>query len=591
MTVFLFTKEINGQIHSIIPFPAEMELKQGNFLFSNSVNIVFDKAMFINSNYLNSYLAKQYTVRPQLTEEPKNYIALRLNTKNNKTNSNEAYHLLITNDSIVISGSEAGVFYGIQTLLQLMPSEPKQQFEIPCMSIYDYPRFDWRGMHLDCSRHFFSVAFVKKYIDMMAFYKMNKFHWHLTDDQGWRIEIKQYPKLTEIGSRRKETIVEKNFDPYVGDKIPYEGFYNQQQIKEIVSYAAARQVTIIPEIEMPGHSQAAIAAYPELACYGMSYNVLTIWGVSEVVLCPTPEVIQFYKNILDEVMALFPGQYIHIGGDEVSPDHWKKSKQVTDLMIKENLKTYHEVEAYFIKSIELHIISKGKKMIGWDEILDGGVSESATIMSWRGVEGGIAAAQKGNYAVMTPGEYCYFDHCQSKNLNEPICIGGFLPIEKVYQYEPVPSVLSAEHSKYILGAQANVWTEYLTTPEQVEYMIFPRIMALSEVVWSQKSSHDWWDFVGRMQSHFSFMELRKQNYRVPEPEIQLRLQIENKYVVGISSLMHSAQYYYTTDGSEPNTTSIKYSEPFEITITDSQKIKAIAITNSGKKSIVVEKSK
>ncbi len=586
--LFLFSFQSNAQSLSIIPQPVSVEQQEGVFTFSPQVKIIYDKDVAVNANYLNSYLAKYYLVRPLIQPNIKKYIALRLLNSKQKVYSAEEYYLTITPDSVVITGSDAGIFYGIQTLLQLMPVESKMQFDIPCLNIHDYPRFSWRGMHLDCSRHFFPVEFVKKYIDMMAYYKMNTFHWHLTDDQGWRIEIKQYPKLTEIGSHRKETIVAKNFDPYIGDKTPYDGFYTQEQIKEIVKYAAQRQITIVPEIEMPGHSQAAIAAYPELACFGMSYEVLTKWGVSDVVLCPTPEVIQFYENILDEVIALFPGNYIHIGGDEVPDDHWKKSKQVTELMLKENIKTYAGVEAYFINTIEKYLISKGKKMIGWDEILDGGVSSNASIMSWRGTEGGIAAAKHGNYAVMTPGDYCYFDHCQSKNSMEPLCIGGFLPLEKVYSYEPVASELNSEQANYILGAQANVWTEYLSTNDQIEYMIFPRMLALSEVVWSQKAKKDWWDFVGRIQKQFELMEFRKINYRVPEPEIQLRPLEENKFTLGISSLKQNSDFYYTIDGSVPTSASTKYSESIVIALTPNQKVRAIAITKTGKKSIVVE---
>ncbi len=591
LIILLFSFKSNGQTLSIIPQPVSIEQQDGVFSFSPQVKIVFDEDEFMNANYLNTYLAKYYQVRPLVQPNIKKYIALRLLNSKQKSFSPDEYFISVTTDSIVITGTDAGIFYGIQTLLQLMPAEMKMQFDIPCVTIHDYPRFSWRGMHLDCSRHFFSVEFVKKYIDMMAYYKMNTFHWHLTDDQGWRIEIKQYPKLTEVGSHRKETMVAKNFTPYIGDKTPYDGFYSQEQIKEIVKYATLRHVTIVPEIEMPGHSQAAIAAYPELACFGMSFDVLTKWGGSDVVLCPTPEVIEFYENILDEVMALFPGEYIHVGGDEVPEGHWKKSKQVTEIMLKENIKTYPGVEAYFINTIEKYIISKGKKMIGWDEILDGGVSANASIMSWRGTEGGIAAAKHGNYAVMTPGDFCYFDHCQSKNSMEPLCIGGFLPLEKVYSYEPVPTELTAEQSIYILGAQANVWTEYLATPEQIEYMIFPRMIALSEVVWSQKTKKDWWDFVGRLQYHFSLMEFRGINYRVPEPEIQLRPLAENKFTLGITSLKQNSDFYYTTDGTNPTSSSLKYSEAIEITLTPTQKIKAIAIIKSGKKSIVTESGK
>ena len=581
--------QIKAQQYSIIPQPVMVIPGTETFDFSYSVNIVFDKEQNENADYLNQYLAKYYSVRPILGGGMKKKIALRnpgIQTDNLIQHDDE-YTLSITGDSIIIKGSSAGVFYGIQTLLQLMPAEKISSFQIPCCDIHDYPRFSWRGMHLDCARHFFSVEFVKKYIDMMAYYKLNMFHWHLTDDQGWRIEIKQYPLLTQIGSYRKETMVEKNFDPYIGDKTPVDGFYTQEQVKEIVQYAAKRHITIVPEIEMPGHSQAAIAAYPELACYGNNYEVWTKWGVTNVTLCPTSDVIQFYENILSEIISLFPGKYIHIGGDEVPDDHWKNSKQVAELMHEKNLQTYAQVEAYFINQIEQYVISKGKKIIGWDEILEGGVSQSATIMSWRGTEGGVAAAKKGNDAVMTPGKYCYFDHCQSQNPLEPICIGGYLPLDTVYSYDPMPSQLSADESMHILGAQANVWTEYISTGDKIEYMIFPRMLALSEVLWTQKKNMDYWNFIGRLEKHFELLNMRGINYRVPDVKIEVRTMDGNKFMIGMSCIETDAMIHYTLDGSNPTETSLSYLEPLTLTAEECKKLKAIAITKSGKRSLII----
>ena len=585
----LFSIKSFSQNFSFIPQPVSVVSSQGEFPFSLSLKIVSDKEQSENADYLNHYLAKYYMVRPMMDERIKKYIALRntgIQTDNTIYHLDE-YSLVVTTDSIVITGSTSGVFYGMQTFLQMLPAESQMNFGIQCVKVHDYPRFNWRGMHLDCARHFFSVEFVKKYIDMMAYYKFNTFHWHLTDDQGWRIEIKQYPKLTEIGGTRKETMVAKNFSPYIGDKTPYSGFYTQEQIKEIVNYATKRHITIVPEIEMPGHSVAAIASYPELACFGNNFEVWTQWGVTDVVLCPTDEVFLFYENVLSEVISLFPGEYIHIGGDEVPDAHWKKSKQVTELMTSEGLKTYAEVEAYFINHIEKFLIANGKKMIGWDEILEGGVSNSAAIMSWRGTDGGIAAAKHGNYAVMTPGDYCYFDHCQSKSADEPLCIGGFLSLNKVYEYEPVPSELKPEEQKFILGAQANVWTEYISTNEQVEYMIFPRMLALSEVLWSVKETRNWDLFVARIQYHFGLLDFRGINYREPEPEVQLRPLEANSFMLGITCLNRNADIYYTVDGSKPTSSSNLYTEPKQISIVPGQKLKAISISKSGKKSITV----
>jgi hexosaminidase len=409
----------------------------------------------------------------------------------------EGYRLSIRPDGIKIRFREpAGAFYAVQTLNQLATPEGI----MPCLDIEDAPRYAYRGMHLDVGRHFFPVEFIKKYIDLLARYKMNRFHWHLTEDQGWRIEIKKYPRLQEVAAWRKETLVgHYSQQPHQFDGQRYGGYYTQEEIKEVVAYAKQRHVTIVPEIEMPGHAQALLAAYPELSCHGQPVEVATKWGVFENVLCPTEETFEFLENVLLEVMDLFPGEYIHIGGDECPKAQWKASAFCQELMKTEGLKDEHELQSYFIRRIDKFLTSHGKKLIGWDEILEGGLSPNATVMSWRGVQGGIDAARAGHDVIMTPTSFCYFDYYQSRNNSEPLSIGGYLPLEKVYSFEPAPSELTAEEAQHILGAQGNVWTEYMPTSEQVEYMAFPRAIALAEVLWSQPEKRNYEDFLGRLE--------------------------------------------------------------------------------------------
>ncbi len=412
----------------------------------------------------------------------------------------------------VPANSSAGLFYGVQTIFQLLPPElfgsishPEMKWSIPAVSIFDVPRFRWRGMHLDVCRHFFPKDFIKKYIDDIAMYKMNTFHWHLTDDQGWRIEIKKYPLLTTIGAWRKGSMIGPYSDQKF-DSVRYGGFYTQDDIREIVAYAAARHVTVVPEIEMPGHSLAALASYPKLSCTGGPFDVGEAWGVFNDVYCPREATFTFLKNVLTEVCALFPGKYIHIGGDECPKVRWKECADCQKLMKRKKLKNENQLQSYFVKRIEKLLDSKGKQLIGWDEILEGGLAPNAAVISWRGTKGGIAAAQKKHFVVMTPGAYCYFDYYQGNPQYEPLAIGGYTPVDKVYSYEPIPDELSSSQRQYILGAQGNMWTEYVATPEHVEYMIFPRICALAEVVWSPKNSGIIPIFAERLIRHFTLLD-------------------------------------------------------------------------------------
>jgi hexosaminidase len=429
-----------------------------------------------------------------------------------------AYFLDIRPENISIKAKTAqGFFYALQTFRQLLPDtlSSTESYILPALSIYDFPKFEWRGAHLDVCRHFFDKAFIKKYIDQLAKHKMNTFHWHLTEDQGWRIEIKKYPLLTSIGSKRKETIVEKNFDPFVGDNTAYGGFYTQDDIKEIVAYAAERFVTVVPEIEMPGHSLAVLAAYPELACTDGPFEVGTKWGVYDDVYCAgNDSVFAFLEDVLDEVVALFPSKFIHIGGDESPKTRWEVCDKCQARMKAESLKDEHELQSYFIRRIENYLLTKNRDIIGWDEILEGGLAPQATVMSWRGEAGGIEAAKQGHKVIMTPGQPCYFDHYQSEDKDsEPLAIGGFNSVEAVYNYKPIPEELPVENQKYILGAQANVWTEYMPNAEHVEYMVFPRLCALSEVVWTAEKEKDFANFSTRLEHHKLRLQSWGVNYR------------------------------------------------------------------------------
>lgn len=420
----------------------------------------------------------------------------------------EWHQLTVTPEGITItSPSEEGIHRGSRTLIQLL-EQGRETGSLPCLTITDWPRFPWRGMHLDPCRHFWSVEFTKKYIDLLARYKMNSFHWHLTDDQGWRIEIKEHPNLTEVGAWRKGSQV----GPYSRleyDTVRYGGFYTQDEIREVVAYAKARHINVVPEIEMPGHALAALAAYPHLGCThpggqaGGPYEVERGWGVFADVFCAgNDSVFSMLEDVLTEVMELFPSEIIHIGGDECPKERWKECAKCQRRMKDEGLKDEHELQSYFIRRIEKFVNGKGRKIIGWDEILEGGLAPNATVMSWRGTEGGIAAARSGHYAVMSPGSHCYFDHYQGDPANEPLSIGGYTPLQKVYGYEPIPAELKPEEHKYILGAQGNLWTEYILTPEHVEYMAVPRMLALAEVLWTPKEKRDEADFIRRLEKEF-----------------------------------------------------------------------------------------
>jgi len=477
-------------------------------------SILIEKTLIVDSTELPDNL------KNQLEELASTYHKLEI--KYSSTNSklkfkklinviDNSYTINVSNDILISYSSEASCFYALHSLMQLINSDIGDYTLKKCF-IKDYPNFQWRGLHLDVSRHFFTVEEVKRYIDLMSMYKLNTFHWHLTDDQGWRIEIKQFPKLTEIGAWRDST-VENHYTtkPRTYKKERYGGFYTQEQIKEVVAYAASKYITIVPEIEMPGHSRAALAAYPEFGCTGKVLGVEGLWGVFDDIFCSKDETISFLQKILDEVVLLFPGQYIHIGGDEAPKKRWKECRRCQKNISENNLKDEHELQSYFIQKMDNYLTSKGKKLIGWDEILEGGLSQNAAVMSWRGVEGGIEAAKQEHYVVMSPGSHCYFDHYQGKK-NEPLAIGGYTPLEKVYEFNPIPATLDKKYHSYILGGQANLWTEYIADYKKLEYMTYPRAIALSQTLWSvEKIDYKIFKSI-LLNNHFKYLQAKNVNF-------------------------------------------------------------------------------
>ena len=574
---------------------------QKNYIIPEPTNITIP-----NSKEIGFRLSKKTSIELSGIDNSRSYIksfikyvenetGFILNTKyNKKTNilfkvqsginnlGNEGYKIIILpKQSLTIeANSENGLFYGIQTLKQIIhytkrkrdddeftdfdiavKTEEYKNFnskqsinaanitttgyksinetgyfqglektETKKLNIYDFasviiednPRFGYRGMMLDVSRHFMPLSFIKKFINIIAMHKMNTFHWHLSDDQGWRIEIKKYPKLTSIGSKRTETVaghvlkspvslrIWKDIQEY--DGIPHEGYYTQEEIKEVVAYASERFITIIPEIDLPGHTSSLIAAYPEYGSSDKNIGVKTIWGIQEDIIKPNENTFNFLKDVFTEIADLFPSQYIHIGGDEANKKQWIESEEVQEIMKNLELENEAQLQSYFISRMEKILNSLNKKIIGWDEIIQGGLNPNATIMSWRGVEGGITAAKAGNYAIMTPTSHCYFDYYQRKSSDEPLAIGGFTPLQKVYEFEPIPKELDLNQSSKILGAQGNLWTEFIKTPEQVEYMIVPRMTALSEVVWSKRKVRNFKEFKLRLNLYKYFLDLENINY-------------------------------------------------------------------------------
>lgn len=572
----LLLKTSNAQYdaarYPVIPKPYSLLPFSGKFMVNEKTVLVTDNRFYKNEiEYFRQEVKKYYGIELKYVSKKvsSNFIYI---SEDSTDIPSEGYNLFVNRNEINLYGGHAGIFYGLQTLFQLLGHHeieydkdsnittffPHKYYpSVPSCSIIDQPRFAWRGMHLDVSRHFFPKDSVREFLRYMAMYKLNTFHWHLTDDQGWRIEIKKYPKLTSVGAWRDGTLTghEGANDPPVYDNVRYGGFYTQDDIREIIKLADSLHITIVPEIEMPGHSLAMLAAYPELACSGKEFKVSQTWGVFDDVLCPAEETFTFLDNVLTEVAALFPGKYIHIGGDECPKARWKESAYCQELMKKNDLQNEEQLQSWFTQRIVKMLQAKGKQAIGWDEILEGGLADGAAVMSWRGEEGGIAAAKAKHNVVMSPGGYCYFDHYQSQSPDEPLAIGGFLPIQKVYSYDPVPASLNADEKKYIMGVQANVWTEYIPAFSQVQYMIFPRMAALAEVAWCETANKNFDFFMERLQTHLQLLDQMKIHYAKSIFEIHYQLNRNpggEGLLLSLSTLQKNViiKYNYTQNDTE-----------------------------------------
>ena len=581
---------IFAQSADIIPKPVSVVKKEGVFKITNNTKVLFDATNETEADLadLSKDLLKSATgntpefVAP--TAQKEGNILIQLNNPLDSKIGNEGYTLSIQNDRVFLNANTtAGLFYGMQSIWQLLTANDGTT--LPCMDITDYPRFGWRGLHLDVSRHFMPVEFIYKYIDYIALHKMNVFHWHLVDDQGWRIEIKKYPKLTEVGAfraDREDLDWNSRKEPVKENEPKYGGFYSQEDVKAIVEYARKKHVTVIPEIEMPAHVMSALAAYPEYSCTGEYKPVPPggVWPITHIFCAGKEETFNFLEDVLTEVMGLFPSTYIHIGGDEATKTEWEKCELCQKRMTDEGLKDEHELQAYFIKRIEKFLNKNGRQLIGWDEILEGGLDPTATIMSWRGSDPGIRAAKAGHDVVMSPTSHCYFDYYQGDPSLEPKAFGGNITLKKVYNFEPVPAELSAEEAKHIIGAQANIWTEYMPNGRHVEYMIMPRMSALSEVLWSPKGSKDWGDFSKRMESQYKRFDKLGINYATSAFQVSAKPELdpEHKTIkIELSTEAYDPTIYYTTDGSNPTANSTKYTQPFSIS--KSGTVKAVVIQN------------
>lgn len=581
-----FSIEAKNQ-YPLAPYPNVLVEKEGQFTFESKKTMLLDPA----------FDATVYAVVDQFSKDFARTSGIRLAVKRGsllkQTSATaitfvkdsqlapESYILSITPTGVVLKAAQqSGLFYGLQTIKQLLPlaiwgtvRSKDQVWTLPCCEIQDSPRFVYRGAHLDVSRHFFGVETVKTYIDLLAMHKMNTFHWHLTDDQGWRIEIKQYPRLTEVGSVRRKTMIQRDRDRF--DTIPQIGFYTQKEVKEIVAYAAARSITVIPEIDMPGHMVAALAAYPELGCTGGPYEVWGQWGVHEDVLCAGKELTyQFAENVLKEVVELFPSKYIHIGGDECPKTRWSKCLQcqtrISELGLKSDsvFKAEHYLQSYFIRRMEQFLNKNNRQIIGWDEILEGGAAPNATIMSWRGTSGGIEAARKRHDVIMTPEAFLYLNYYQTLDTeSEPLAFGGYLPVEKIYAYEPMPEVLNAGECKYILGVQANLWTEYIQTDDELFYHLLPRLAAVSEIQWTEPKRKEWSRFLKTTHHITGIYQQMGVAYAKHVFEISPNYKV-NALQGAVEVTLQTADdapIYYTLDGSEPTVADRLYTAPVQIT--------------------------
>ena len=598
LMLFSCTKEVKEANYQIVPLPQEISVKAQDapFILSEGTKIMYPEgndAMKKNADFLASYI-KDQTGKSLTVQTGTEGKGILLQIGGNAENP-EGYQLKVTGDQVTIAGpTEAGVFYGIQTLRKSIPVVQGVDISLPAVEINDYPRFSYRGAHFDTSRHFFSVDSVKRFVDMLALHNINRFHWHLTDDQGWRIEIKSLPELTSIGAKRAETVIGRNSGKYDGK--PYDGFYTQEDAKEIVAYAADRHITVIPEIDMPGHMQAALKAYPNLGCTGGPYEVWTQWGVSEDVLCAgNDETLKFIDTVLGEIIQIFPSEYIHVGGDECPKVRWEKcpkcQARIKALGLKGDGKHSKEeyLQSFIINHAEKFLNDHGRQVIGWDEILEGGLAPNSTVMSWRGEAGGIEAAKQKHDVIMTPNTYLYFDYYQAKDVeNEPFGIGGYVPLEKVYNYEPMPASLTPEEQKYIKGVQANLWVEYIPTFRHVEYMELPRMGALAEIQWTNPEKKNYDDFLQRMVRFMKIYDVYQYNYATHIYDVKVDF-IANSATGAVDVVMKTvdgAPVHYTLDGTEPTAASPVCDSL--VSIKENCTVKAMAIRPSGNSRVFTE---
>ena len=588
--------EVKEANYQIIPLPQEISVmdQAAPFILSNGTKIMYpegNEKMQKNAEFLASYI-KDLTGKSLAVQAGTDGKGIILQLGGNAENP-EGYQLKVTSDQVVISGpTEAGVFYGIQTLRKSIPVAQGVDIALPAVEINDYPRFSYRGAMLDVSRHFFPVDSVKRFIDMLALHNINRFHWHLSEDQGWRIEIKSRPELTEIGSKRAETVIGHNSGKYDGK--PYGGFFTQEEAKEIVAYAAERHITVIPEIDMPGHMQAALAAYPNLGCTGGPYEVWKIWGVSEDVLCAgNDETLKFIEDVLGEIIQIFPSEYIHVGGDECPKTAWEQCEHCQKLIRELGLENditpnpvdgrkhtkEEKLQSYIVSRVEKYLNSKGRNIIGWDEILEGGLAPNATVMSWRGVEGGMTAAKAGHDAIMTPNPYAYLDHYQEEPEIAPVTIGGYNTLKKTYSYNPVPADADSLVKQHIIGVQANCWAEYMPTEDNRDYQIFPRLIAISETGWTPMKKKNFTSFCNRMVEDFQRLEAMgvKPCLNFFDVNINTRATQEGVLNVELETFYPGAQIYYTTHGEQPSIHANLYNHPFPLDGT--YDLKAAAFVN------------
>ncbi len=564
---------------TIIPKPVKTELKSGSFKFTNNTKIVVskeDQKEIVNILIEKVKNAAEWNMEIVDKVPSSDFIELVFD----KSKAKDAYELIVNSNNITIKAGETGGFlYGMESLIQLLPPqinsskvENGTDWLVPCIEINDFPRFQWRGLMLDLSRHFFKKEYLLKTIDRLAIHKMNVLHLHLVDDQGWRIEIKKYPKLTEVGAWRvdqENKAWNAREDNKVGEKGTYGGFLSQKDLKEIVAYAATHNVEIVPEIEMPAHVMSAIASYPELACFNKPIAAPSggVWPITDIYCAGKEHTFEFLENVLLEVMEIFPSKYIHIGGDEATKTNWSKCPDCKRRMKSEGLKDVEELQSYFVKRMEKFINSHGKRLIGWDEILEGGLAPEATVMSWRGVKGGLEAASQGHDVVMTPGTHCYFDHYQGPQNEEPLAWGGFLPLSKVYQFDPIVESMTKEEAKHVLGGQANLWSEYIPTESHSEYMIFPRIAALAEAVWSPKELRNWDDFSMRINTMFKRYDFLNINYAksayLVTPEAKANLENMSVHMT-LRNEFTNADIRYVLGDKKLDKNAVKFRNPVEL---------------------------